>query len=53
MLLLADMNMNVSMRVVEWLRSRGFDVWHLREKGLQRLENGNFFSRAVPLRGLD
>jgi predicted nuclease of predicted toxin-antitoxin system len=41
---LADMN--ISMLVVEWLRSQSFDTWHLREKGLQRLENGEIFRRA-------
>ena len=41
---LADMN--VGMPVVEWLRSRSFDAWHLREKGLQRMENGDIFQRA-------
>lgn len=32
---LADMG--VSWRVVEWLRSQGYDAKHLREEGLERL----------------
>lgn len=32
---LADMG--VSWRVVEWLRSQGYDAKHLREEGLGRL----------------
>lgn len=35
---LADMG--VSMRVVEWLRSTGHDIVHLREQGLHRLPDG-------------
>jgi predicted nuclease of predicted toxin-antitoxin system len=42
---LADMG--VSMRVVEWLRSVGHDVVHLREQGLQRLPNGDIFQKAA------
>jgi len=41
---LADMG--VSVRVVEWLRARGHDVVHLREEGLQRLQNGVIFEKA-------
>ena len=41
---LADMG--VSMRVVDWLREAGHDVVHLREKGLQRLPNGEIFRKA-------
>lgn len=41
---LADMN--IAMAVVEWLRLQDHDVWHLREKGLHRLENGEIFRRA-------
>jgi predicted nuclease of predicted toxin-antitoxin system len=45
MRLLADMG--VSMRVVEWLRTAGHDVVHLREEGLQRLPNGDIFQKAL------
>jgi predicted nuclease of predicted toxin-antitoxin system len=41
---LADMG--VSMRVVDWLRSEGHDVLHLRDQGLQRLPNGTIFRKA-------
>jgi len=41
---LADMG--VSMRVVDWLRSKGHDVLHLRDEGLQRLANGKIFQKA-------
>jgi len=44
MRLLADMG--VSMRVVEWLRTSGHDVVHLRDQGLQRLPNGDIFQKA-------
>lgn len=39
--------MGVSMRVVEWLRTSGHDVLHLRDEGLQRLSDGDIFSKAV------
>lgn len=42
---LADMG--VSLRVVEWLRSRGEDVVHLGEQGLQRMPNGEIFIKAT------
>lgn len=42
---LADMG--ISLRVVEWLRSAGHDVLHLRDQGLQRLPNGDIFHKAV------
>ena len=42
---LADMG--VSVRVVEWLRSQGHDVCHLREEGLQRLPDAEVFSKAA------
>jgi len=41
---LADMG--VSMRVVDWLRSKGHDVLHLRDEGLQRLPNGKILRKA-------
>lgn len=42
---LADMG--VSIRVVEWLRNNGHDAKHLREEGLQRMPNGEIFTKAV------
>ncbi len=41
---LADMG--VSWRVVEWLRSEGYDAKHLRDEGLERLEDTDIFSKA-------
>jgi predicted nuclease of predicted toxin-antitoxin system len=32
---------------VEWLRSEGHDTIHLREQGLQRLPNGEIFTKAA------
>ena len=42
---LADMG--ISARVVEWLRSQGHDVKHLRDEGLNRLPNGDIFVKAA------
>lgn len=42
---LADMG--ISTRVVEWLRLRGHDAFHLRDRGLQRLPNGDIFQLAL------
>ena len=42
---LADMG--VSQRVARWLRDQGHDVVHLREEGLHRLPNGDFFAKAI------
>ncbi len=42
---LADMG--VSMRIVEWLRSKGHDILHLREEGLQRLSDDDIFKKAT------
>lgn len=42
---LADMG--VSVRVVEWLRENGHDAVHIREQGLERLSNGEIFSKAA------
>jgi len=39
--------MGVSIRVVDWLREQGHEVVHLREEGLQRLPNGEIFTKAV------
>ena len=41
---LADMG--VSWRVVEWLRSQGYDSKHLREEGLGRLVDPDIFAKA-------
>ncbi|TDI40439.1 MAG: hypothetical protein E2P02_16965 [Acidobacteria bacterium] len=41
---LADMG--VSWRVVEWLRAQGYDAKHLRDEGLERLEDADIFSKA-------
>src|SRR5215470_8978927 len=42
---LADMG--VSQRVVTWLQEQGHDATHLRDEGLQRLENGKIFTKAL------
>lgn len=42
---LADMG--VSMRIVEWLRSKGHDILHLREEGLQRFADEDIFKKAT------
>jgi predicted nuclease of predicted toxin-antitoxin system len=42
---LADMG--VSMRIVEWLRSKGHDILHLREEGLQRFPDEDIFKKAT------
>ena len=42
---LADMG--VSVKVADWLRSQGHDVVHLRDRGLQRLPNGEIFELAA------
>jgi predicted nuclease of predicted toxin-antitoxin system len=41
---LADMG--VSQRVVMWLHEQGHDATHLRDEGLQKLENGAIFTKA-------
>ena len=41
---LADMR--VSQRVVTWLHEQGHDATHLRDEGLQKLENGAIFTKA-------
>jgi predicted nuclease of predicted toxin-antitoxin system len=41
---LADMG--VSQRVVTWLSEHGHEAVHLREEGLQRLENSEIFAKA-------
>jgi predicted nuclease of predicted toxin-antitoxin system len=42
---LADMG--VSIRVVEWLRSKGHEAVHLREEGLQTLPDQAIFEKAA------
>ena len=42
---LADMG--ISMKIVEWLRAKGYDVQHLREVGLQRLSDEDIFKKAT------
>jgi predicted nuclease of predicted toxin-antitoxin system len=39
--------MNVDVRVVEWLRSQGYDATHLRDEGLHRMANGEIFAKAI------
>lgn len=41
---LADMG--VSQRVVTWLHEQGHDAIYLRDEGLQRLVNGDIFTKA-------
>src|SRR5438552_2782804 len=41
-------DMGVSMRVIEWLRTAGHDVVHLRDEGLQRLPNGDILRHEHP-----
>ena len=42
---LADMG--ISQRVVTWLTEHGHDAVHLRDQGLQRLEDGDIFAKAL------
>lgn len=42
---LADMG--VSWRVVEWLRTQGYDAKHIRDESLERLEDADIFSKAL------
>jgi predicted nuclease of predicted toxin-antitoxin system len=42
---LADMG--VSWRIVEWLRSQGYNAKHLREEGLGRLVDTDIFAKAL------
>ena len=42
---LADMG--ISQEVVTWLREQGHEATHLRDEGLQRLENGAIFIKAI------
>lgn len=40
-------DMGVSLKVVDWLRQQGHDGTHLRDEGLQRLPNGDIFTKAI------
>lgn len=40
-------DMGVSLRVVDWLREKGHNGTHLRDEGLQRLPNGEIFTKAI------
>ena len=40
-------DMCVDIKVVKWLQKQGHDVTHLRDEGLQRLPNGEIFSKAI------
>lgn len=40
-------DMCVSLKVVDWLRRQGHDSVHLRDEGLQRLPNGEVFTKAI------
>ncbi|MBI5199578.1 MAG: DUF5615 family PIN-like protein [Nitrospirae bacterium] len=42
---LADMG--IAMRIVEWLRAKGYDAVHLREEGLHKLSDRDVFRKAV------
>jgi predicted nuclease of predicted toxin-antitoxin system len=42
---LADMG--VAPKVVAWLKEQGHDVWHLAERGLERLPDAEIFRRAA------
>jgi predicted nuclease of predicted toxin-antitoxin system len=42
---LADMGVDV--RVVRWLVDQGHDATHLRDEGLQRMPNGEIFTKAI------
>jgi len=39
--------MGISQEVVTWLRKQGHEATHLRDEGLQRLENGAIFIKAI------
>jgi predicted nuclease of predicted toxin-antitoxin system len=39
--------MGVDVRVATWLREHGHDSVHLRDQGLQRLPNGEIFTKAI------
>ena len=37
----------MDVRVASWLNSQGHDATHLRDEGLQRLHNGEIFTKAI------
>jgi predicted nuclease of predicted toxin-antitoxin system len=39
--------MGVDVRVGTWLREKGHESLHLRDQGLQRLPNGEIFTKAI------
>src|SRR3972149_1589566 len=39
--------MGLDVRVAAWLRRQGHDAVHLRDEGLQRLPNGEIFTKAI------
>jgi predicted nuclease of predicted toxin-antitoxin system len=41
------LDMGLSVRVTEWLRTQGHDAVHLREEGLQTLEDDEIFAKAA------
>ena len=41
------LDMGVSVHVAAWLREQGHDPLHLRDEGLQRLPNGEIFTKAI------
>ena len=41
------LDMGVDVRVGTWLREHGHDPVHLRDQGLQRLANGEIFTKAI------
>ena len=41
---LADMG--ISLRTVDWLRDRGYDIFHLRDRGLQKLPDDEILDLA-------
>jgi hypothetical protein len=40
-------DMGVAPKVVAWLKEQGHDVWHLAERGLERLPESEIFRRAA------
>lgn len=41
------LDMGVDVRVAAWLREQGHEPVHLRDQGLQRLPNGEIFTKAI------
>lgn len=41
------LDMGVDVRVAAWLREQRHDAVHLRDEGLQRLPNGEIFTKAI------